>query len=96
MLKFKGDLASLKKLLDGTFTKSAQQRLLFTVEMTLPEPDARSPQEQALDAAAEHIRAGNKIAAIKLVREMTGLGLKEAKDLVESRWPAPTYATPSS
>ena len=26
---------------------------------------------------------GNKIAAIKLVRERTGLGLKEAKDLVE-------------
>ncbi|MBI4064072.1 MAG: 50S ribosomal protein L7/L12 [Elusimicrobia bacterium] len=26
---------------------------------------------------------GNKIAVIKLVRELTGLGLKEAKDLVE-------------
>lgn len=28
---------------------------------------------------------GKKIAAIKVVREQTGLGLKEAKDLVE-RW----------
>ena len=27
---------------------------------------------------------GNKIAVIKAVREITGLGLKEAKDLVES------------
>lgn len=27
---------------------------------------------------------GRKIEAIKLVREITGLGLKEAKDLVES------------
>jgi ribosomal protein L7/L12 len=26
---------------------------------------------------------GNKILAIKLVRERTGLGLKESKDLVE-------------
>ncbi len=26
---------------------------------------------------------GNKIAVIKVVREITGLGLKEAKDLVE-------------
>ena len=26
----------------------------------------------------------NKIAVIKVVREVTGLGLKEAKDLVES------------
>jgi large subunit ribosomal protein L7/L12 len=30
----------------------------------------------------------NKVAAIKAVRELTGLGLKEAKDLVESA-PAP-------
>ena len=27
---------------------------------------------------------GNKIAVIKVVREITGLGLKEAKDLVEA------------
>jgi ribosomal protein L7/L12 len=27
--------------------------------------------------------AGEKITAIKLVRELTGIGLKEAKDLVE-------------
>ncbi len=30
---------------------------------------------------------GRKIEAIKLVRERTGLGLKEAKDIVESQWP---------
>jgi ribosomal protein L7/L12 len=30
------------------------------------------------------LRDGNKIAAIKLVRERTGLGLKEAKDVVEA------------
>ena len=27
---------------------------------------------------------GNKVAVIKVVRELTGLGLKEAKDLVEA------------
>ena len=31
----------------------------------------------------EALRSGNKIEAIKLVRERTGLGLKESKDLVE-------------
>ena len=30
------------------------------------------------------IQAGNKIEAIKLVREQTGLGLKEAKDAVDA------------
>ena len=37
-------------------------------------------QRQAIVAA---LRAGNKIEAIKLCREATGLGLAEAKDFVE-------------
>jgi ribosomal protein L7/L12 len=31
-------------------------------------------------------RDGNKINAIKIIREMLGLGLKEAKDLVEGNY----------
>jgi ribosomal protein L7/L12 len=31
-----------------------------------------------------HLKNGNKIEAIKLVREETGFGLKESKDFVES------------
>ncbi len=34
-------------------------------------------------AAIAVLQEGNKIEAIKLVRETSGLGLKEAKDLVE-------------
>jgi len=41
-------------------------------------PDAERAAIRAL------IDGGNKIAAIKRVRELTGLGLKEAKDYVES------------
>lgn len=37
---------------------------------------------------AEAIQRGNKVEAIKLMREATGLGLKEAKDAVEAAWPA--------
>ena len=29
---------------------------------------------------------GNKIAVIKVIREITGLGLKEAKDLADNGW----------
>ncbi|MBK8097085.1 MAG: ribosomal protein L7/L12 [Planctomycetes bacterium] len=45
---------------------------------------ARPPAtpDQEVDAL---LRAGQKIQAIKLVRERTGLGLKEAKDLVDER-----------
>mgnify|MGYP002368757885 CR=1 FL=1 len=35
-------------------------------------------------AAAEALRRGNKIDAIKAVREATGMGLKESKDYVEA------------
>jgi len=34
------------------------------------------------------VSADQKIQAIKLVREHTGLGLKESKDVVEA-WPRP-------
>lgn len=36
-------------------------------------------REQILDA----LKAGNKIEAIKLYREATGLGLKESKDFID-------------
>lgn len=43
-----------------------------------------APDEQALRAELlELLQRGNKIAAIKRVRELTGWGLKEAKDYVD-------------
>ena len=42
--------------------------------------DSTRSHSRALDLA----RQGRKIEAIKVVREETGLGLKEAKDLVDS------------
>ena len=46
--------------------------------------DAReAPAFDFPPAALDALNAGNKIEAIKLVREATGLGLKEAKDAVE-------------
>lgn len=39
--------------------------------------------ESVLEEIAGQIRAGRKIEAIKLMREATGLGLKEAKEAVE-------------
>jgi large subunit ribosomal protein L7/L12 len=45
---------------------------------------AAAPVEEKTEFNVELKEAGgNKIAVIKVVREITGLGLKEAKDLVE-------------
>jgi len=48
--------------------------------------DAGAEAEEATDfqIVLEDVPAAKKIAVIKIVREITGLGLKEAKDLCES------------
>lgn len=43
-----------------------------------------SLNQTQLEAIAQALRSGNKIEAIKLHREATGLGLKEAKTEIES------------
>jgi len=41
-------------------------------------------EKNEFDLALEAVPADKKIAVLKIVRTLTGLGLKEAKDLVES------------
>jgi ribosomal protein L7/L12 len=49
-----------------------------------PAPTAAGPPTPELEQAARALRAqGNTIGAIKLVRDHTGWGLKEAKDYVD-------------
>jgi large subunit ribosomal protein L7/L12 len=47
---------------------------------------AAEPEEEKteFDVVLEEVPADKKIAVLKVVRSITGLGLKEAKDLVES------------
>ncbi|NJN89126.1 MAG: 50S ribosomal protein L7/L12, partial [Leptolyngbyaceae cyanobacterium SL_5_14] len=52
-------------------------------------PAAAAPAEEVeekteFDVVLEEVPADKKIAILKVVRTLTGLGLKEAKDLVES------------
>ena len=54
---------------------------------------AAAPEEQTEFTATLTEIGPNKIPVIKVVRELTGLGLKEAKDLVEA---VPKAAPPSS
>lgn len=42
------------------------------------------PNQGVDEKVMELMKSGQKIAAIKLYREQTGVGLKEAKDYVES------------
>jgi large subunit ribosomal protein L7/L12 len=57
--------------------------------MMMAAPGAAAPVEEVeeqteFDVILTEVPADKKIAVLKAVRELTGLGLKEAKDLVES------------
>jgi len=56
------------------------------VELLLARESLSSgPSMRVDETAIEHmLRRGNKIEAIKIYREKTGVGLKEAKDAVEA------------
>lgn len=57
--------------------------------MMMMAPGAGAPAEEVeeqteFDVVLQEVPADKKIAILKVVRTLTGLGLKEAKDLVES------------
>jgi len=69
----------------GEMIQHQQRDARHSAPHARPAP-ALQPDEAAVLAIPEIAAAlvgGNKIEAIKLVRERTGLGLKEAKELVE-------------
>lgn len=72
------DLNELVKLLEKKFGVSAQ-----AVAVAAPAAGAAAGEEKS--AFAVHLAAAGdqKIAVIKVVKEALGLGLKEAKDLVD-------------
>ncbi len=75
------DLADLVKILEDKFGVSAAAPMMA---MAMPGAGAAAPVEEKTEFDVELAGVGeNKIAVIKVVKEITGLGLKEAKDLVD-------------
>jgi large subunit ribosomal protein L7/L12 len=79
------DLAKLKKMLEEAWGVTAAAPVAMAVASApaaagAPEAAAESTEFQV---TLESAPADKKIGAIKVVREITGLGLKEAKDIVE-------------
>lgn len=76
------EASELKKALEEKFGVTAAAPMMMGAAM--PAAAAEAPAEEKTDFDVELTDAGaNKINVIKAVREITGLGLKEAKDLVE-------------
>ncbi|HEU5251366.1 MAG TPA: 50S ribosomal protein L7/L12 [Thermoanaerobaculia bacterium] len=77
------ELNSLVKALEERFGVSAAA-MAMPMAAGAPAGAAAAPAEEEKTEFAVHlIAAGDKIKTIKVVREVTSLGLKEAKDLVD-------------
>ena len=72
------ELAELVKLLEEKFGVSAAAPVMMAAA-----PGAAAAEEKSSFNVELSEAGGNKIGVIKVVREITGLGLKEAKDLVD-------------
>jgi large subunit ribosomal protein L7/L12 len=78
------ELSELVKMMEETFGVSAAAPVAVAVAGgAAAGGEAEAAEEKtAFDVVLEGF-GDNKIAVIKVVRELTGLGLKEAKDVVE-------------
>ena len=84
------DLSELVKILEDKFGVSASAPAMM---MAAPGAAAAAEVEEKTSFDVELTSTGgNKIAVIKAVREVTGLGLKEAKDVADA---APKVVKPA-
>lgn len=79
------EAAELVKQIEETFEVSAAAPA-GGMMMMAPGAAAAEPEEEKteFDVVLEEVPADKKIAVLKVVRALTGLGLKEAKEMVES------------
>jgi large subunit ribosomal protein L7/L12 len=79
------DLASLKKLLEEKWDVTAAAPVAVAVAGPVAGAAAAAEEESTeFSVTLSAIDDSKKIAIIKVVREVTGLGLKEAKDIVDT------------
>ena len=76
------ELNTLVKALEEKFGVSAAA-MAMPAAAAGPAAAAAPAEEEKTEFAVHLLAAGDKIKTIKVVREVTSLGLKEAKDLVD-------------
>lgn len=77
-------LAELVKALEEKFGVSASMPVAVAAPVAGPAAAAPAEEEKTSFDVILKEAGAKKLEVIKVVREITGLGLKEAKDLVES------------
>jgi large subunit ribosomal protein L7/L12 len=77
------ELSEFVKQFEETFEVTAAAPVALAGPAAAAAPAEAEPEKDTFDVVLEN-DGGKKIQVIKVVRELTGLGLKEAKDAVES------------
>ena len=75
------ELNDLVKAMEEEFGVSAAAPVMVAAAGAAGDADEKTAFNVELKSAG-----GSKIAVIKVIRELTGLGLKEAKDLADAGW----------
>ena len=78
------ELSELVKALEDKFGVSAAAPAMAMPMMAMPGAGAAQEEEKTEFDVIYKGPGANKINVIKVVRELTGLGLKEAKELVDN------------
>lgn len=78
------DLAELVKVLEEKFGVSAAPQMVAAPVAGAPAADASAVEEKSIFNIVISTVGDKKIEVIKAVRDITGKGLKEAKDLVDA------------
>ena len=78
------EAAELVTKIEETFGVDASAAAGGTMVMAAMAPTEEVEEKTEFDLMLDEVPADKKIAILKVVRTITGLGLKEAKDLVEA------------
>ena len=78
------EASELVSAIEETFGVDASAAVGGGMVMAAAAPAEEVEEKTEFDISLDEVPADKKIAILKIVRGITGLGLKEAKDLVES------------
>jgi len=77
------ELSELVKAIEEKFGVKAAAPAVAVAAAAAPAAGGAAEEKDEFNVVLTAVDAAKKIGVIKVVREITGLGLKEAKDLVE-------------
>ena len=78
------EASELVSKIEETFKVDASAASSGTMIMSAASPDEEIEEKTEFNVMLDEVPSDKKIAVLKIVRSLTGLGLKEAKELVES------------